>query len=88
MLVASRLTPHAVRVHIGSLEDLETALYQEALEKLDITPFVDRPVIIKGCSHRPVPQNAYIMALAKIQQVAKNVMYGEACSSVPLYRKK
>lgn len=88
MLVASRLAPHAVRVHIGSLEDLETALYQEALEKLDITPFVDRPVIIKGCSHRPVPQNAYIMALAKIQQVANNVMYGEACSSVPLYRKK
>jgi len=88
MLVASRLTPLVRRVHIGSLEGLETLLYQEILVNLDVSPFVDRPVIIKGCSHRPVPENAYIMALAKIQSVAKNVMYGEACSSVPLYRKK
>lgn len=88
MLVASRLAPHAKKVHIGSLEELETALYQTILEALDVAPFTGRPVIIKGCSHRPVPENAYIMAMIKIQKVAKNVMYGEACSSVPLYRKK
>ncbi len=88
MLVASRLAPHARKVHIGSLNELETALYQDILNDLDVSPFIDKPVIIKGCSHRPVPENAYIMALAKIQKVAKNVMYGEACSSVPLYRKK
>ncbi len=88
MLVASRLAPHARKVHIGSLNELETALYQDILNDLDVSPFIDKPVIIKGCSHRPVPENAYIMALAKIQEVAKNVMYGEACSSVPLYRKK
>ena len=88
MLVASRLAPHARKVHIGSLNELETALYPDILNDLDVSPFIDKPVIIKGCSHRPVPENAYIMALAKIQKVAKNVMYGEACSSVPLYRKK
>jgi len=88
MLVASRLAPHAVKVHIGSLIELETALYQDILNDLDVSPFIGKPVIIKGCSHRPVPENAYIMALTKIQQVAKNVMYGEACSSVPLYRKQ
>ena len=88
MLVASRLAPQVRKVHIGTLGELETLLYHEILADLDLTPYVDRPVIIKGCSHRPVPENAYIMALAKIQGVAKNVMYGEACSSVPLYRKK
>jgi|SRR5690606_21390460 len=88
MLVASRLAPHAGKVHIGSLSELETALYQDILNELDVSPFHGKPVIIKGCSHRPVPENAYIMALSKIQQVAKSVMYGEACSSVPLYRKQ
>lgn len=87
MLVASRLEPHAIKVHIGSPSELETSLYQDILKDLDVSPFVGKPVIIKGCSHKPVPENAYIMALAKIQQVAKSVMYGEACSSVPLYRK-
>jgi len=88
MLVASRLNPYTKKVVVGSLEDLETALYQTLLDQLDVSPFVDKPVIIKGCSHKPVPENAYIMAMAKIQQVAKSVMYGEACSSVPIFKKK
>ena len=88
MLVTSRLAPFAKKVVVGGLEDLETVLYQTILENLDITPFEGKPVIIKGCSNIPVPQNAYIMATAKIQQVAKSVMYGEACSSVPLFKRK
>ena len=88
MLVASKLTPYANKVVVGSLEDLETALYQSILENLDVSPYVDKPVIIKGCSKKPVPENAYLMAIEKIQPVAKSVMYGEACSSVPLYKKK
>ncbi len=88
MLVASKLTPYANKVVVGNLEDLETALYQSILENLDVSPYVDKPVIIKGCSKKPVPENAYLMAIEKIQPVAKSVMYGEACSSVPLYKKK
>lgn len=88
MLVASKLVPFAKKVVVGSLEDLETSLYQTILENLDISEFVDKPVIIKGCSRKPVPSNAYIMAVAKIQQVAKSIMYGEACSSVPLFKRK
>lgn len=86
MLVASRLNPYAKKVVIGSLEDMETSLYQTLLDDLDVSQFEGKPVIIKGCSNKPVPENAYIMAMAKIQQVAKSVMYGEACSSVPLYK--
>jgi hypothetical protein len=45
------------------------------------------PVIIKGCSNKPVPENAYMLLIAKLQPVVKSLMYGEACSSVPLYKK-
>ncbi len=88
MLVASKLQSYAKKVVQGNLETLETALYQTILEKLDVTEFTDKPIIIKGCSKKPVPENAYLMAVAKIQEVAKSVMYGEACSSVPLYKKR
>lgn len=88
MLVASKLQPYAKKVVQGDLAQLETALYQSILENLDVTEFMDKPVIIKGCSHKPVPENAYIMAVSKIQEVAKSVMYGEACSSVPLFKRK
>lgn len=88
MLIASKLQPYAKKVVQGSLEDLETALYQTILENLDVAGFINKPVIIKGCSNKPVPENAYLMAVTKIQEVAKSVMYGEACSSVPLYKRK
>ncbi|MFS4492865.1 DUF2480 family protein [Maribacter sp. 2308TA10-17] len=88
MLIASKLQPYTKKVVAGNLEQLETSLYQLAIEKIDVTPFQDKPVIIKGCSNKPVPPNAYIWATAKIQTVAKSVMYGEACSSVPLFKKK
>jgi len=88
MLVTSKLAPFAKKVVVGSLETLETSLYQEQLSQLDLKPFKDKPVIIKGCSNKPVPENAYILAMTQIQQVAKSVMYGEACSAVPLYKRK
>ena len=88
MLVASHLNPFAKRVVKGNLEVLETSIYQAIIDQLDVTDFTDKPVIIKGCSNKPVPENAYLMAVAKIQTVAKGVMYGEACSSVPIYKKK
>lgn len=88
MLIASKLQPYAKKVIQGSLENLETALYQTVLDQLDVAEFTDKPVIIKGCSNKPVPENAYLMAVTKIQEVAKSVMYGEACSSVPLFKRK
>ena len=88
MLVTSKLAPFAKKVVVGSLETLETSLYQEQLSQLDLKPFKDKPVIIKGCSNKPVPENSYILAMTQIQQVAKSVMYGEACSAVPLYKRK
>lgn len=87
MLVSTHLTPEAKKVIVGSLDSLETILFQELIEKMDLSTYQDQPVIIKGCSRKPVPENAYIQLIEKLQPVAKSIMYGEACSSVPLYKR-
>ncbi len=88
MLITSTLQPYADKIVQGDLTDLETQLYAEVIRDLDVKPFKNKPVIIKGCSNKPVPPNAYIWATEKIQAVASKVMYGEACSSVPIFRRK
>ncbi|TGV01955.1 DUF2480 family protein [Flavivirga rizhaonensis] len=88
MLLSIHLEPFAKKIVIGDLETLESSIYQDILNQLDITEFKDKPVIIKGCSKKPVPQNAYIMLANKLKPHAKSIMYGEACSSVPLYKNK
>ncbi|WP_116790078.1 DUF2480 family protein [Flavobacterium psychrotrophum] len=88
MLVTTYLLPVAKKVVQGTTAQLDVLLYQEILDGLDYTPYEARPVIIKGCSRKPVPQEAYVLATQKLQPVAKSLMFGEACSSVPLYKKK
>lgn len=88
MLITTKLQPFAKRIVQGTMEDLETAVYYNILDKLDLSAFEGKPVIIKGCSKRPVPPNAYIFLTQKLQKVAKSIMYGEACSSVPLFKRK
>lgn len=88
MLLTMNLQPYAKQVVIGSLEQLETSLYQKIIEDLNVEEFTDKPLIIKGCAHKPVPANAYIMLSQKLRPIAKSIMYGEACSSVPLYKRK
>lgn len=88
MLVASALAPYAKKVVFGDAEQLETALYKEVIDQLDVSEFADQRLIIKGCGNLPVPRAAYVMLTAKLQPIAKSVMYGEACSTVPIYKKK
>ena len=87
MLLSTYLAPVAKKVVVGSLEMLETIIYTEALQNMDVSEYENLPVIIKGCSRKPVPPNAYIQLINKLQPVAKSIMYGEACSSVPLFKK-
>lgn len=87
ILVTVYASPFAAKVVKGTLEDLDTSLYQEILSDIDYSIYQDKPVILKGCAKKPVPESAYIFAIQKLQQVAKSVMYGEACSAVPLYKK-
>ena len=88
ILVATYLQPYAKKTLIGDLEALETAIFSEVLSKIDVSEFENKPVIIKGCARLPIPQNAYLMLIEKLQPVAKSLFFGEACSSVPLFKRK
>ncbi|MEZ4793782.1 MAG: DUF2480 family protein [Gelidibacter sp.] len=88
MFLTMQLQPYTKKVIIGSLEQLETSIYQDIIQNLDVQPFTDKSLIIKGCSNKPVPANAYILLSEKLRPVAKSIMYGEACSSVPLFKRK
>ncbi|MBY0487877.1 MAG: DUF2480 family protein [Flavobacteriaceae bacterium] len=87
ILVTVYAAPFAKKVISGNFEDIETALYQEKLLSVDFSVYQDKPVILKGCSKKPVPQSAYLLAIQYLQPFAKSVMYGEACSAVPLFKK-
>jgi hypothetical protein len=87
LLITSYLQGISKTTVYGSLELLNALLYQDALSAVDFSDYQDKPVIIKGCSNKPVPENAYLMALQRLQPYAKSIMYGEACSAVPLYKK-
>jgi hypothetical protein len=88
MLLSIQLEPFAKKVIVGDLDNLETSIYQDIINQLDVSGHQDKPIIIKGCANKPVPSNAYIMLANKLKPVAKSIMYGEACSSVPLYKNK
>ena len=88
ILVTTHLAPYAKKVIVGNIRDLDVTLYTEILAKIDYTVYQDKPVIIKGCSKKPVPENAYVLAAQYLRSFAKSIMYGEACSAVPLYKRK
>ena len=88
LLVMTYLQPFARKVVLGDLKDLEVQLFAEQIQLLELSPYKDQPVIIKGCSEKTVPEDAYVQLISKLQPVVKSLFYGEACSSVPLYKKK
>jgi len=87
MLLVVNLEPFVEKAVIGTLDDLETSIYQDIINKIDVDSFKNKPIIIKGCANKPVPVNAYTMLIKKLKPVAKSLMYGEACSSVPLFKR-
>ncbi|SHK21324.1 DUF2480 family protein [Rhodothermus profundi] len=87
MLVATRLHGIARSVAFGRRDDLLRNYFVRALEREDWSAYRDRIVVVKGCASRVVPVDAYVQAVHHLQQVARKVMYGEPCSSVPLWRR-
>lgn len=88
MLISIKLQGVTQLTVIGNLEHLESIIYTQIISELDVSNYKDTPVIIKGCSHKPVPANALVLLAQKLKPVAKSIMFGEACSSVPLYKRK
>jgi len=87
MLLASQLEPVAKKVVFGNLETLETILYNDVLSRINVDDYKDARIVIKGCGNLPVPKAAFVQITSLLQPVAKSIMYGEACSTVPLYKK-
>jgi hypothetical protein len=86
MLVGIQAAPHAKRIIQCTPEQFAERAYQTALAQLDIEVFRDKRIVIKGCSNLPVPISAYVELAQRLTPVAKSIMYGEPCSTVPLYK--
>jgi hypothetical protein len=86
MLVATQLQPYAVFVTQGDAEQLERAVFTRFVQQLDVEPYRGARIVVKGCSKLPVPLNAYVELSAKLLPVVKSLMFGEPCSTVPLYK--
>ncbi len=86
MLLSLALEPFAKKTIYGNLEQLEVAVFDEALNKIDFSQYKDARIVIKGCSGKPVPTNAFVILTAALKPFAKSIMYGEPCSTVPLYK--
>lgn len=88
MLLGNKMAPFASTIVFGNLELLETVLFDRAVNKLDVEKYRDERIVIKGCGDIPVPVSAYVDLTAKLTGVAKSIMYGEPCSTVPIYKRK
>ncbi|GGH36608.1 hypothetical protein IA57_06360 [Mangrovimonas yunxiaonensis] len=88
MLITTKLSPYANLVVVGDLVALETLIFQNIINTLPTEPYVGKPIIIKGCANKPIPETAYSLLISKLQPVAKSIMFGEACSTVPLFKQK
>ena len=88
MLIASKLSSIAYHYAFGDLNNLENSFFQKALSEVDFENFRNQKVVIKGCGNLPVPINAYVEISRLLLPIVGSIMYGEPCSTVPIYKKK
>ena len=88
MLVASDLQPFAKDVVYGTEDELKNHVLMKNLQQLNVTPYADQRVVVKGCGDTPIPDRAYLEITRQLRGVAKSIMYGEPCSTVPIFKKK
>jgi hypothetical protein len=86
MLVSIALEPFAKKIIFGSLATLEAILFNEVLKTINYSEYQDKRIVIKGCGNLPVSINAYVELVRGLKPFAKSIMYGEPCSTVPLYK--
>lgn len=87
-LVTTFLQAFAKQIIHGSIEDYIILHYKTTLDTLDYSVYSGKPLILKGCAKKPVPQQVYTLTIQKLTPFAKSIMFGEACSAVPLFKSK
>lgn len=88
MLVASYLQPVAKEIVFGDADFLHKTLFIKNIDQINIEDYKDQRVVIKGCGELPISETAYVAITNKLRPVVKSIMYGEPCSTVPVYKKK
>ena len=87
MLVAVHAAPFANQIFQGDTDNFLKAPFEQVIGELDISGYDQQRVVIKGCSDKPVPPSAYLSLTRRLHPVAQSIMYGEPCSTVPIYKK-
>ena len=88
MLIVSSLHPYAKAVYFGDENKVREQLLQESISKINTELYIDQRVVVKGCGETPIGESAYIAITQKLRPLVKSIMYGEPCSTVPVYKKK
>ncbi|CAH1001576.1 hypothetical protein LEM8419_02479 [Neolewinella maritima] len=87
MLVAAAAAPHASDIYQGTEAEYLRDHYRAAVRGLDAADYRDQRVVVKGCGDRELPPAAYLEITAKLRPVARSIMFGEPCSTVPVYKR-
>ena len=88
MLIVANVSPYAKSVYFGDENKTREQVLLEEIQKLDATSFANQRVVVKGCGDTPIGESAFIAITQKLRPVVKSIMYGEPCSTVPVYKKK
>ena len=88
MLVSSALEPYTKQVYFTNPENLSTLVAERALTAINEEDYLDKRVVIKGCGKRAISNHAYVLLTNKLVRTAKTVMFGEPCSTVPVYKQR
>lgn len=87
MLVAAKIQPVAKKFLFGTSDQVKQEILMDRIRSIDAAPYIDQRIVIKGCGELPIPEKAYLEIVNKLRPVAKSIMYGEPCSTVPVYKK-
>ncbi|WP_295721296.1 DUF2480 family protein [Mucilaginibacter sp.] len=88
MLLANRMAPYAREIVFGDMAVLETVLFEKEIAKADLEQYSGQRVVLKGCGDTAVPVSAYVELTKRLTPIVKSIMFGEPCSTVPIYKRK
>ncbi|NGM62574.1 DUF2480 family protein [Sphingobacterium sp. SGG-5] len=88
MILANRLAPYAYKISFGTKEEVYRDLFLKTIDEMDYEQYADQRVVVKGCGDIHVPESAFVLFTSKLTPIVKSIMYGEPCSTVPVYKRK